>query len=83
MIPFGDLKNGFDAMLSHLVLLPLATTNLELMFEILHRLESKNPLVGFHHSKMFDILAQIELIIATIVNYEEPKKKVFKIFQMH
>jgi hypothetical protein len=75
MIPFGDLKNGFDAMLSHLVLLPLATTNLELMFEILHRLESKNPLVGFHHSKMFDILAQIELIIAAVVKDEEPRKK--------
>ena len=34
IIPFGDLKNGFDAILSHLVLPPLATQNLELMFEI-------------------------------------------------
>lgn len=78
IIPFGDLKNGFDAMLSHLVLLPLATKNLELMFDILHRLESKNPLVGYHHAKMFDVLAQIELIIAGIVNDEEPKKKGFE-----
>ena len=78
IIPFGDLKNGFNAMLSHLVLLPLATKNLELMFDILHRLESKNPLVGYHHSKMFDVLAQIELIIAGIVNDEEPRKKGFK-----
>ena len=77
IIPFGDLKNGFDAMLSHLVLLPLATKNLELMFDILHRLESKNPLVGYHHAKMFDVLAQIELIIAGIVNDEEPRKKGF------
>ena len=78
IIPFGDLKNGFNAMLSHLVLLPLATKNLELMFDILHRLESKNPLVGYHHSKMFDVLAQIELIIAGVVNDEEPKKKGLK-----
>ena len=78
IIPFGDLKNGFNAMLSHLVLLPLATQNLELMFDILHRLESKNPLVGYHHSKMFDVLAQIELIIAGVVNDEEPKKKGLK-----
>ena len=78
IIPFGDLKNGFDAMLSHLVLLPLATKNLELMFDILHRLESKNPLVGYHHAKMFDVLAQIELIIAGIVNDEEPRKKGFE-----
>ena len=77
VIPFGDLKNGFDAMLSHLVLLPLGTTNIELMFEILHRLESKNPLVGYHHAKMFDVLAQIDLIIANIVNDEEPKKRGF------
>ena len=65
-------------MLSHLVLLPLATKNLELMFDILHRLESKNPLVGFHHSKMFDILAQIELIIAAVVKDEEPRKNGLK-----
>ena len=78
IIPFGDLKNGFNAMLTHLVLLPLATQNLELMFDILHRLESKNPLVGYHHSKMFDVLAQIELIIAGVVNDEEPKKKGLK-----
>jgi len=78
IIPFGDLKNGFNAMLTHLVLLPLATQNLELMFDILHRLESKNPLVGYHHAKMFDVLAQIELIIAGIVNDEEPKKKGLK-----
>ena len=78
MIPFGDLKNGFDAMLSHLVFLPLATQNLELMFEILHRLESKNPLVGFHQAKMFDVLAQIELIIAVVGNDEEQKKNGFK-----
>lgn len=78
IIPFGDLKNGFNAMLSHLVLLPLATQNLELMFDILHRLESKNPLVGYHQAKMFDVLAQIELIIAGIVNDEEPKKKGLK-----
>lgn len=78
IIPFGDLKNGFNAMLTHLVLLPLATQNLELMFDILHRLESKNPLVGYHHAKMFDVLAQIELIIAGVVNDEEPKKKGLK-----
>ena len=78
VIPFGDLKNGFDAMLSHLVLLPLGTQNLELMFEILHRLESKNPLVGYHHAKMFDVLAQIDLIIAKFVNDEEPRKRGFE-----
>ena len=78
IIPFGDLKNGFNAMLSHLVLLPLATKNLELMFDILHRLESKNPLVGYHHAKMFDVLAQIDLIIAKFVNDEEPKKRGFE-----
>jgi len=42
-IPFGDLKNGFDPMLHHLVFLPLAGDNLKLIFDILHRLEGKNP----------------------------------------
>lgn len=73
-IPFGDLKNGFDPMLRSLVFLPLASQNLELMFEILHRLESKNPLVGFHQAKMFDVLAQIQLVIASAGNEAEPKK---------
>ena len=73
-IPFGDLKNGCDPMLRSLVFLPLATDNMELMFDILHRLESKNPLVGIHHSKMYDILAQIQLIIASVVNEQESKK---------
>ena len=55
-IPFGDIKNGFDPMLRSLVFLPLASQNLELMFDILHRLEGKNPLVGLHQSKMYDVL---------------------------
>ena len=62
-IPFGDLKNGFDPMLHRLVFLPLAIQNMELIFEILYRLETKNPVVGFHQSKMFDVLAQIQLVI--------------------
>ncbi len=77
-IPFGDIKNGFDPMLRSLVFLPLASQNLELMFDILHRLEGKNPLVGFHQSKMYDVLAQIQLIIASAVNEAEPKKNAFE-----
>lgn len=73
-IPLGDLKNGFDPMLRRLVFLPLAHENLDLIFEIMHRLESKNPLVGYHQAKMFDVLAQIQLIIASASNEPEPKK---------
>ncbi|HIO83442.1 MAG TPA: hypothetical protein EYG61_05400 [Deltaproteobacteria bacterium] len=78
IIPFGDLKNGFDPMLRRLVFLPLAQENMELMFEILHRLESKNPLVGYHQAKMHDVLAQIQLVIASVVNEPEPRKKGFE-----
>jgi len=35
-------------MLRRLVFLPLAGDNLKLIFDILHRLEGKNPLVGYH-----------------------------------
>jgi len=77
-IPFGDLKNGFDPMLRHLVFLPLAGDNLKLIFDILHRLEGKNPLVGYHEAKMFDVLAQIQLIIASAGNEPVPKKKGFE-----
>ena len=73
-IPFGDLKNGFDTMLRRLVFLPLADENLKYIFEILHRLEGKNPLVGYHEAIMFDVLAQIQLIIASVGNEPEPKK---------
>jgi len=78
-IPFGDLKNGFDPMLRRLVFLPLAGDNLKLIFDILHRLEGKNPLVGYHESKMFDVLAQIQLIIASAGNEPEPKKSGFEL----
>jgi len=78
IIPFGDLKNGFDPMLRRLVFLPLAQENMELMFEILHRLESKNPLVGYHQAKMHDVLAQIQLVIASVVNEPESRKKGFE-----
>ena len=78
IIPFCDLKNGFDPMLRRLVFLPLAQENMELMFEILHRLESKNPLVGYHQAKMHDVLAQIQLVIASVVNEPEPRKKGFE-----
>ena len=78
IIPFGDLKNGFDPVLRRLVFLPLAQENMELMFEILHRLESKNPLVGYHQAKMHDVLAQIQLIIASAGNETEPKKNGFE-----
>ncbi len=79
-IPFGDLKNGFDPMLRRLVFLPLAGDNLKLIFDILHRLEGKNPLVGYHEAKMFDVLAQIQLIIASAGNEPEPKKNGFELF---
>ncbi|MBT5487622.1 MAG: hypothetical protein HOK56_10670 [Deltaproteobacteria bacterium] len=78
MIPFGDLKNGFDPMLRRMVFLPLAGDNMKLIFDILHRLEGKNPLVGYHEAKMFDVLAQIQLIIASAGNESEPKKSGFE-----
>ena len=77
-IPFGDLKNGFDPMLRRMVFLPLACDNLKLIFDILHRLEGKNPLVGYHEAKMFDVLAQIQLIIASAENEPEHKKRGFE-----
>ena len=78
MIPFGDLKNGFDPMLRRMVFLPLAGDNLKLIFDILHRLEGKNPLVGYHEAKMFDVIAQIQLIIASVGNESEAKKSGFE-----
>ena len=80
-IPFGDLKNGFDPMLRRLVFLPLADDNLKLIFDILHRLEGKNPLVGYHEVKMFDVLAQIQLIIASAGNEPVPKKRDLSSYQ--
>jgi len=80
-IPFGDLKTGFDPLLRRLVFLPLAGDNLKLIFDILHRLEGKNPLVGYHEAKMFDVLAQIQLIIASAGNETEPKKMDLSSFQ--
>ena len=47
---------------------------MKLIFDILHRLEVKNPLVGYQEAKMFDVLAQIQLIIASAGNEQEPKK---------
>ncbi|MBC8260103.1 MAG: hypothetical protein H8E38_13895 [SAR324 cluster bacterium] len=76
-IPFGDLKNGFDPMLRRMVFLPLAKDNLDLMFDILHRLESKNPFVGYHQSKMYDVLAQIDLNTASSGDVPESKKSGF------
>jgi len=78
LIPFGDLKNGFDPKLRRLVFLPLAGDNLKLIFDILYRLEGKNPLVGYHEAKMFDVLARIQLIIASAVNEQEPEKSGFE-----
>ena len=67
-------------MLRRLVYLPLDGDNLKLIFDILHRLEGKNPLVGFHEAKMFDVLAQIQLIIASAGNEPELKKNGFVLF---
>ena len=78
-ILFGDLKNGFDPMLRRLVFLPLANENLGLMFDVLYSLESKNPLVGYHHSKMYDVLAQIQLIIASASNEKDARKIGFEL----
>ena len=80
-IPFGDLKNGFDPMLRRLVFLPLAGDNLKLIFDILHRMEGKNPLVGYHEAKMFDVLAQIQLIITSAGNEPVPKKRDLSSYQ--
>ena len=68
-------------MLRRLVFLPLAQENMELMFEILHRLESKNPLVGYHQAKMHDVLAQIQLVIASVVKNRNREKKDLSSFQ--
>jgi len=54
---------------------------LKLIFDILHRLEGKNPLVGYHEAKMFDVLAQIQLIIASAENEPEQKKRGLSCFQ--
>ena len=68
-------------MLRRLMFLPLAGDNLKLIFDILHRLEGKNPLVGYHKAKMFDVLAQIQLIIASAGNEPEQKKRDLSFFQ--
>jgi len=77
-IPYVDLKNGFDPMLRCLVYLPLAEKNLNLMFDILQRLESKNPMIGYHKSKMHEIYSQIFLVIGTVGKKKEYKKKGFE-----
>ena len=77
-IPYGDLKNGFDPMLKSLVCLPLAENNLNLVFDILQRLEKKNPMVGFHKSKMHENFSQIQLVIGTIGKKPDYKKKGFE-----
>jgi len=77
-IPYVDLKNGFDPMLRCLVYLPLAGKNLNLMFDILQRLESKNPMIGYHKSKMHEIYSQIFLVIGTVGKKNEYKKKGFE-----
>ena len=61
-------------MLRHLVFLPLAGDNLKLILYILHRLEGKNSLVGYNEAKMFDVLAQIQLILDPAGNELEHKK---------
>jgi len=77
-IPYGDLKNGFEPMLRCLVFLPLAGKNLNLMFGILHRLERKNPMVGFHKAKMHEVISQIQLVIGTVGKKNEAKKRGFE-----
>ena len=77
-IPYGDLKNGFDPMLRSLVYLPLAEKNLQWMFDILQRLEKKNPMVGFHKSKMHENFSQIQLAIGSVGKKSEYKKKGFE-----
>ena len=54
---------------------------MKLFFDILHRLEGKNPLIGYHEAKMFDVLAQIQLIIASAGNERETEKKDLSCFQ--
>ncbi len=77
-IPYGDLKNGFDPMLRCLVYLPLAEKSLSLIFNILQRLESKNPMIGYHKSKLHEIFSQIFLVIGTVGGKNEYKKKGFE-----
>jgi len=74
-VPYGDLKYGFEPMLRCLVFLPLAEKNLNLMFEILQRSESKNPMVGYHKSKMHEVISQINLVIGMVGKNHEAKKK--------
>ena len=77
-IPYGDLKKGFDPMLRCLVYLPLADKNLNLMFDILKRLESKNLMIGYHKSKMHEIFSQIFLVMGTLGKKNEYKKRGFE-----
>ena len=48
------------------------------MFDILQRLESKNPMIGYHKSKMHEIYSQIFLVIGTVGKKKEYKKKGFE-----
>ncbi len=74
-IDFEEIKKGYDPMLRRLNLIPPAQQNRELMLDILHRLEKKNPLVGYHESKMHEILAQIKLA-ASLASKETGIQKV-------
>ena len=74
-VPYGDLKYGFEPMLRCLVFLPLAEKNLNLMFAILQRSESTNPMVGYHKSKMYEVISQINLVIGMVGKNHEAKKK--------
>ena len=63
-----------------LVFLPLAGDNLKLIFDILHRLEGKNPLVGYHEAKRGEGRAQRQRRRAAAGKEPEPKKKGFELF---
>ncbi len=67
-ISTDDLNHGYDPFLKTLCFIPPAETARQQLLEILHLLESKNPLVGFHEAKMNEILARIEFAEAQVTH---------------
>lgn len=62
-IPFGDIKFGLDPMLRAASKLPTMEMNRQLMLDILRRAEACNPIVGYHEAGMYEILAQLQMVI--------------------
>ncbi len=74
-LPTIDLVNGYDPFLRTLCYIPPADTSRNRILEILKLLESRNPLIGYHESKIHEIKGRIRFAEALIIKEEEKIKQ--------